>query len=168
MWFALLFSARVKLIVDAIYGNPKFLVVACFHATKQYCQEPSVNASFYLSYSLNVGWQKTTGAKATRKIGSIWLLVAQAEWKSKRYCVLKKINWVTNRVYHENRPHSSSKFKSFSRSRFVSIASKYSSVILALKVCFISSHKFLFGRIYRASMSSIAQYYTTIPRRGGE
>ena len=36
----------------------------------------------------------------------------------------------TNRVYHENRPHSNSKFESFSGSQLVSLASKDSSVIL--------------------------------------
>ena len=100
--------------------------------------------SAFISYSLNAHWQKTTGAKTTGKICSLWLHLAQAEWKSKRVFCFEKINWVRNRVYHENRPHWSSKFRSFSRSRLFSIPSKYSSVILALKcVLFPCTNSFL-------------------------
>ena len=66
------------------------------------------------------------------------------------------MNWVTNRVYHENRPHSSSKLEIFSGSQLVSIASKYSSVILTLKVYFISPHKLLFGCIFGPLLNSLA------------
>ena len=76
--------------------------------------------------------------------------------KPKGYCVLK--NWVTKRVYHENEPHSSSRFESFSGSRLVSLASKYSSVILTLKVYFISPYKLLFGCIFEPRLNSYAQY----------
>ena len=74
----------------------------------------------------------------------------------KKVLCFEKINWVTNRVYHENRPHSSSKFESFLGSQLVSKASKYSSVILTLKVYFISPHKLLFGCIFGPRLNSLA------------
>ena len=76
--------------------------------------------------------------------------------KPKRVLCFEQINWVTNGLYHENTPHSSSKFESFSGSRLVSIASKYSSVILTLKVYFISPHKLLFGCIFGPRLHSLA------------
>ena len=76
--------------------------------------------------------------------------------KPKGYCVLKTIYWVTSRVYNENEPHSSSEFESFSGSQLISIASKYSSVILTLKVYFISPHKLLFGCIFRPRLNSLS------------
>ena len=47
-------------------------------------------------------------------------------------------------------------FESFSGSRLVSIASKYSSVILTLKVYFIFLHKLLFGCIFGPRLHSLA------------
>ena len=83
--------------------------------------------------------------------------------KPKVYCVLKKINWVTNIVYHENRPHFSSKFESLPGSRLVSIASKYSSVILTLKVYFISLHKVLAGCTCGPRLNSLANMSSRKP-----
>ena len=82
--------------------------------------------------------------------GSSWI-----ESQKGQVC-FEKINWVTNRVHHENRPHSSSKIESFSGSRLLSIDSKYSSVILPLKVYFISPHKLLFGCIFGPRLNSQA------------
>ena len=65
-------------------------------------------------------------------------------------------NKLGNKVYHENRPHSSSTFESFSGSPLISIASKNSSVGLTFKVCFISPQKLLFGCIFGPPLNSQA------------
>ena len=54
----MLYYFQIEFIVETVYGKPKFLVGVHFHPTEQYCQEPSINVSFYFSHSLNVRWQQ--------------------------------------------------------------------------------------------------------------
>ena len=47
-WLAVLFSDRLKIIVHTLYGNRKFLVVAClFSSDETILSRPSISVSFY-------------------------------------------------------------------------------------------------------------------------
>jgi len=74
----------------------------------------------------------------------------------KKVLCFEKINWVTNRVYHKTDHIQAQNLRVFLGSRLVSKASKYSSVILTLKVYFISPHKLLFGCIFGPRLNSLA------------
>ena len=67
MGFAVFFfrSNKIYCLCD-LRESKEFSVGVHFHPTEQYCQEPSINVSFYFSNSLNVRWQKNKQTNKTK------------------------------------------------------------------------------------------------------